>query len=557
MRTSRRAAYLAVACLCTALACASKQQATAARGAGEPLTLAPVDKRSLAVVSLPDLSATTKGAATQLREQYSLLKHRIDDPATTRVDLANGYGEMGKLLMAAEYRDSAEPCFFNAQALVPDQMRWPYYLGHLYRLRGETAKSVTAFARALQLRPDDQATLVWLGGAYLDEGRPEAAEPLFTKALSNEPQAGPALYGLGRVALARRDYDRAVKYLEQTLSLNPKASIVHYHLAMAYRGLGQVQETSTHLRASGDVEVASSDPLMDELAGSVKSEFAFENLGIRARNDGQLGAAAGYFRQALELAPDDASVRQRLGTTLALQGDVQGAVKELQEVLRRSPGFASAHYTLGVVIASTGRYREAIEHFAAAVKSNPDYIEARLQLANTLRRTGRLQESLPQYERVAKLDPRVAEAALGYAMTLASLKRYQEARDRLTEDMKTYPGRPAFAHGLVRLRAAAPDDRVRDGRQAVALAQDLVAREPPNADLGEAMAMAMAETGRYDEAVKWQREAMAIAGRSGRADLSTRMADNLLLYQRHQPSRTPWRDDDPVGLSDAAVSAPH
>ena len=79
----------------------------------------------------------------------------------------------------------------------------------------------------------------------------------------------------------------------------------------------------------------------------------------------------------------------------------------------------------------------------------------------------------------------------------------------------------------------------------------------PARDLGEAMAMAMAETGRYDEAVKWQREAIAIAGRSGRADLATRMADNLSRYERHQPSRTPWRDDDPVGLSDAAVSASH
>jgi tetratricopeptide (TPR) repeat protein len=554
-----RAACLAALCVGAALAsrCASKQPAAATRGPGAPLTPVPVPGSSLAPVSLPDLSATAKGAATQLREQYSVLKHRIDDPATTRVDLANGYGEMGKLLMADEYRDSAEPCFFDAQALAPDEMRWPYYLGHLYRLRGQTAKSVTAFERVLQLKPDDQATLIWLGGAYLDEGRPEAAEPLFTQALSNEPQAGPALYGLGRVALARRDYDQAVKYLEQALSLNPKASIVHYPLAMAFRGLGHLQEASTHLRASGDIEIAWSDPLMDELAGSVKSEFAYENLGIRALNDGQLAAAAGYLRQALELAPDDASVRQRLGTTLALQGDVQGAVKEFQEVLRRSPDFASAHYTLGVLIASTGRYREAIEQFAAAVKSNPDYIEARLQLANALRRTGRLQESLPQYERVARLDPRVAEAALGYAMTLAGLKRYQEARDRLTEDMKIYPGRPAFAHGLVRLQAAAPDDRVRDGRQAVALAQDLIAREPPNPDLGEAMAMAMAETGRYDEAVKWQREAMAIAGRSGLADLSAHMADNLALYERHQPSRRPWRDDDPVGRSDAAVSAPH
>ncbi len=117
--------------------------------------------------------------------------------------------------------------------------------------------------------------------------------------------------------------------------------------------------------------------------------------------------------------------------------------------------------------------------------------------------------------------------------------------------MARYPDRPAIAHALIRLLAAAPDDRVRDGRRAVAIAQDLLAREPPNPDLGEAMAMAMAEAGRYDEAVMWQRQAMAIAERAGRADISKRMAENLRLFERHQPSRRPWRDDDPVS-SDAA-----
>ena len=76
-----------------------------------------------------------------------------------------------------------------------------------------------------------------------------------------------------------------------------------------------------------------------------------------------------------------------------------------------------------------------------------------------------------------------------------------ESVDRLAEAMKFYPNRPAFAHGLVRLHAAAPDARIRDGNRALALARDLVAREQPNADLAEAMAMAMAETGQFEEAV--------------------------------------------------------
>jgi tetratricopeptide (TPR) repeat protein len=202
---------------------------------------------------------------------------------------------------------------------------------------------------------------------------------------------------------------------------------------------------------------------------------------------------------------------------------------------------------LGVLIASNGRYAEAIEQFAAAVKSNPDYVEARLQLAETLRRSGRPQESLPHYQQVARLDPRLAGAPLGYAMALAALSRYEEARRQLSDGVVHYPGRPAVAHALVRLLAAAPDDRVRDGRRAVAIAQDLLTKESPNPDLGEATAMAMAETGQYDEAVMWQQRAIAIAEQTGRGDLSKRLAENLRLFERRQPSRRPWHDEDPVG----------
>ena len=80
---------------------------------------------------------------------------------------------MGNLLLAAEYFDAAEACYLHAQSLAPDDVRWPYYLGHVYMTKAELGKAVTSFERALRLRPDDVATLVWLGGVHLDLGEPE------------------------------------------------------------------------------------------------------------------------------------------------------------------------------------------------------------------------------------------------------------------------------------------------------------------------------------------------------------------------------------------------
>ena len=58
----------------------------------------------------------------------------------------------------------------------------------------------------------------------------------------------------------------------------------------------------------------------------------------------------------------------------------------------------------------------------------------------------------------------------------------------------------------------------------------------------EAMAMALAEAGRYDEALHWQRDAIAAAEREGKPDMANAMAANLRLYERRQPSRTPWHE---------------
>jgi len=501
--------------------------------------------RGLRPVSLPGLSRAAEPVQEQLRERYTSLELKAENSATPTVELANEYGEMGKLLMAAEYRDAAEPCFLNAHSLSPSDMRWPYYLAHLYRLGNEPAKSAAFFEKTLQLRPDDVAALVWLGGVYLLQGRPEPAEPLFTKALSLQPRLAAALFGSGRAALAKREYARAVKYLDEALAQDQLASIIHYPLAMAYRGLGELGKAESHMRQRGHVDPAPPDPLMSELNESLHSALAYERLGVKALDKREWASATAYFRKGVDVAPDSPSVRHRLGTALFVNGDAIGAMQQFEEVVRRSPGFAKARYSLGVLMMTNGRENEAIEQLSAAVRYDPSYVEARLRLAEVLRGSERLEESLSQYEEVIRIDPRVAEARFGFAIVLVRLRRYQEARERLIEGMQVYPTQPAFARALARLLAAAPDDRVRNGRQAMAMTQQLL-KQQQTVDLGETMAMALAELGQYDQAAILQREVMAAAKKAGRHDVVQQMAENLELYERHRPCRAPLRADDPV-----------
>ena len=289
----------------------------------------PPDLRPL---RLPDLSHAAPSVQEQLREGYAALTRSIDTRDIRPVDLGDAYGRMGMLLMAAEFRNEAESALLNAEALSPAQHRWPYYLGHVYRLKGDAPKSAAAFERARVLQPADVPTLVWLGNALLDEGKPEAAEPHFIAALAIQPRLVAAEFGLGRAALARQDYARAVEVLERALSHDPKATIVHYPLALAYRGLGDAARATAHMQQRGTLDIKPDDPLMHELDTLLHSALAYEVAGADALDRADWAAAADSFRKGIALAPEEPSLHHKLGTALALTGDTRGAVEQFERL---------------------------------------------------------------------------------------------------------------------------------------------------------------------------------------------------------------------------------
>jgi tetratricopeptide (TPR) repeat protein len=524
-----RVAASVLACALTAAACTARTDAGRS-GSGT----------TLLHVSLPDLSKMTPSVQKQIRDADASLSAANANPQASIARLADAYGAMGKLLMAADYPDAAEPCFLNARTLASGDHRWPYYLAHLYRKRGDVDKARTFFEETLQRRPDDVDTLVWLGDVALAQGRPDEAGPRFSKALTLEPTSLSSRFGLGRVALAKQDYRGAVSHLEEVLARDPEAAGAHYPLGMAYRGLGDLNKAEAHLRLRKNREILPADPLMVDLEEVLDSPQAYESRGIRALNKQKWPEAAALFRKGLELAPDSAALGHRLGTVMFMMGDVTGAQTQFEQVVRASPDYFLAQYSLGVILQDKGRHAEANERFSAALRTRPGYTEAQLRLATGLRRVGRAKESLPHYEEILAVDSNVVGARFGRAMAFVQLGRYGDARDHLLADMKAYPAQPVFAHGLARVLAAAPDDRVRDGERALALVQDLLTKEPRTLDLGETMAMALAAAMRFEEAAKVQRDLMRGAEKGGLQHVVRRLAANLDLYERGQPCRTPW-----------------
>lgn len=544
MRTRTRAAVaVTLAGVCIAAACSR----TSSRADQKTPTLLEVKR--------PDVSKMSAAVQAQMRERFATLDARIGQHAAN-AELAAAYGAAGELLLAARYLDAADPALRNARALAPDDPAWTYYLAQLYRMRGELDQAAAAFREVVALQPDATAARIWLASIYIDQGKYDDAQPQLDAVLKSDDRSTAALFQAGRLAIARRDYPRAISVLEAAARSDPAAAAVHYPLAVAYRGAGRSAdaEAQLRLRDQRNSEVAPRDPLMDRLMDLLEGPQAFEVRGTEALNRGEWTKAIESFTRAVALAPANPLLRHRLATALFMAGKVDEAQREFDEVARRSPEYAPAQYSLGVLLESRGLDAAAADRYAAAIKDQPTYVQARLRLAAIMRRSGRANEALGQYEQIITIDPRVADAAIEMAITLVRLGRYSEARDRLVTGMNTFPEHAGFPSALARLLAAAPDDRVRDGRRALALAEPLVKRDQ-GIDTGETLAMALAESRRFAEATAIQRDLIAAARNGGRTDLAARLEGNLRLYEAGRACRTPWRDEDVGDISAAAPDA--
>ena len=510
---------------------------------------------TLLEVTLPDLSRADASVQQQVRERFAAMQQTLARHGTTDAERGQAYGDMGKILQASEYYDAAEPAYLNAQRLMPREPRWPYFLAHLHKSKGDVARSITSFRRVLEIVPDDVPTLIWLGRMYLDQGQPDQAEQLFVHARQLAPREPAVLAGLGQSALARRDYDGAVSMFEEALSIDGSLASIHSPLAMAYRGLGDTAKADAHLKQWRNTTILVPDPFRQELDLALQSGLSFELRGVSALEQRDFTAAAEFFRQGVDITPGTTtlgrSLRHKLGTALYLNGDIAGAVKWFEETIRLAPEHGidetagKAHYSLGVLMASSGRGAEAVKHLSAAVRFSPNYVEAYIALGDAMRRAGRVEASMDPYREALRVSPKAADARFGYGMALVRLGRYREARDWFADAANRHPDRLDFQHALARLFAAAPDDLVRDGRRAKTIVEGLIAKQN-TLDLGETLAMALAEQGQFADAVAIQRGVIDAARQAGFTAEAIRMGVNLQRYERRQPCREPWSKDDVV-----------
>jgi tetratricopeptide (TPR) repeat protein len=490
----------------------------------------------LSAVQLPD----TRNMEPEVREHLTTAQHALaaaaKDPSTPADKLGEAYGMMGQIYQAYSLVSPAKECYLNASRLAPKDFRWVYLLGKLHEREGDVQAAIGYYSTARNLRPDYLPVFVSLGNIYLQLNRLEESEINFRRALEITEASAAAQYGLGQAALSKRSYPEAVRYLEKALQLAPEANRLHYALAMAYRGLGDVEKAYSHLALSGTVGVRASDPLLDGLQDLIKGARLHLIRGRAALEARRFAEAAAEFRKAIAQQPDSLPAHFNLGAALSQTGDLRGAIEQFEKTLRLDPNHANAHYNLGLLLAQMKQHEQAITHLRFVVNASPNDHNARFLLAQELLGARRAEEAEAELWKVVQADPDNEDALLLRARILLARKEYRQALSIVEKGHAQFPQKGMTTVMLAYLLAASPQLDLRDGTRALALAKAAY-EATASVNHGALVAMALAELGRCDEAADWVRRMIATASGEGKPDLVEKLKAELNRYERERPCR--------------------
>jgi tetratricopeptide (TPR) repeat protein len=417
---------------------------------------------------------------------------------------------LGRAALAAKEYAVAIERFGGALAIQPQATSLHYRLGLAHRALGDLERARAELEQggetqvtfadpvldAARRRLTGVGALVRMGQLAASSGAAGAAEERFRAALALDPESPEAHYALATLLETEGRADEALAQYLEALRHGLQNVPVALHAADLLRAAGRPGDAASILARTAESATDSAE-LAAELAATLEEA-------------GEREAALDAYRRALALEADPERRARLLFHRAGLEAaSGRGAMAEatLLEALNLDPDLAEAHFNLGTLYARRGDLGSATAHLARAADLRPD-------------------DAVPQ---------------LAVSMALLLSDRPREAVDRLEASLERLSGQPVLEHLLARVLAASSLPAVRDAARALGLAQALVEAQP-TADHLETLAMALAASARFDDAVAAQERAIAaIEGAGSGAGALTAARRRLDLYRGRRPVLDPWK----------------
>lgn len=207
------------------------------------------------------------------------------------------------------------------------------------------------------------------------------------------------------------------------------------------------------------------------------------------------------WRNALAITPANDVANVGLGGILFGRGEIDEAIECYRRALWHRDGNAAAHYGLGKALATKQKTDEAIFHFEKALEIQPDSITASNDLGVMFASKGEIANAIAAWRRTLSFD---------------------------ADD-------PVAANDLAWVLATAADADLRDGKEALALAQRAIRFGGENPYTLRALAAAQAENAQFENAAKTADRGENLARKQGDVVMAESLHDYADLFRRGEP----------------------
>ncbi len=328
-------------------------------------------------------------------------------------------------------------------------------------------------------------------------------------------QLGSAWVRMGRV-------DQGIVELTIALDMEPGSAGAHYELGDVLQQAGQSAEARPHF----------------EIALELESEMAVAHVGLGnvERSAGRPDLAAARYTEALRLRPGYPEAYYNLAQTYVDRGKWNLAIQSLESALEHRPEWGLAHATLANLLAGRGRMDEAIEHYREALASQPEDADLLNDLGTALDAVGSGEEAREKFLAALDAQPGFYRPHINLANQVWKAGDYAAALREFEEALRLAPQLAEPTNRLARFLATCPDEALREGERAVALAErarDLT--EARNARVLDTLAAAYAADGRYTDALATAHQAEQRAKLDGDELLAEAIVERLALYALGKP----------------------
>ncbi|MDE1463517.1 tetratricopeptide repeat protein [Spartinivicinus poritis] len=266
----------------------------------------------------------------QLNEAKRLLVQLLEkNPANAAVQ-----HKLAEIYLAIEQYDTALPYLLDAVQHEPSNAYYLYRLGYLMLKMGHTDQAIKSLTLATKIDPTLAEPYSLLGTIYQNQGKDQEALQCYL-AKAEEMQIPEIFEAIGQLYQKQEQFSQAQTYYTKALELRPDMTTAQTSLASA------LVDQLLHECRYDSATAATVRSLCQQQANSSLVKRTLANLeGL----EGNSANAIQYYREALELKPDDNTIRANLAITLLRSGYYQEGWSDLrwrQDLSSHDHGFIS------------------------------------------------------------------------------------------------------------------------------------------------------------------------------------------------------------------------